>query len=122
MSELAKAIKSFLSNGKSPGPDGLTNDYYKVFQCDLCSTFTSVYFAAVTSAAFPAEMLQPYIVTILKPGKEPTTPSNSLINTNLKIYAKILAVRLLPILSFLINPDQTGFTSGRQASVATQKS
>lgn len=70
-------------------------------------------------------MLQAYIVTIPQPGKEPTTPSNfrpiSLLNTDMKFYAKILALRLLPILPLLSNPDQTGFTSGRQASDTTRR-
>lgn len=69
-------------------------------------------------------MLKVYVVTILKPGKEPTLPANfrpiSLLNMDVKLYAKIIAHRLLSILPTLIKPDQTGFTSERQASDATR--
>lgn len=107
------------------GPDGLTNYYYKLFGHFLSPTLQSVYSQAMSSASFPSEMLKAYVVTIPKPGKEPTTPPNfrpmSLLNTDIKLYAKILAHRLLPILPSLINPDQTSFTSGRQASDAAHR-
>lgn len=124
VSEIAKVIRT-LPIGKSPGPVGLTNDYYKVFQNNLCSTLTSVFSTAVTTASFPHEMLQAYIVTIPKPGKKHTTLTNfrpiSLLNTDIKIYTAILALKLLPILPSLINPNQTGFTSSRQVSDTTRR-
>lgn len=120
--EIQKAIKT-LPSGKSPGPDGLTNDYNKIFQNILSPTLQSVYSQAMFSASFPSEMLNAYVVTIPKPGKELTTPPNfrpiSLLNMDVKLYAKILAHRLLPILPTLIILDQAGFTSRRQASDAT---
>lgn len=79
----------------------------------------------MSSASFPSDMLKAYVVTIPKPGKEPITPAIfraiSLLNTGVKLYAKILAHRLLPILPTLIKPDQTDFTAGRQASDATRR-
>lgn len=61
----------------------------------------------MSSASFPSKMLKVYVVTIPKPGKDPTTPFNFwpilLLNTDVKLYAKILAHRLLPILPILIN-------------------
>lgn len=79
----------------------------------------------MSSASFPSEMLKAYVVTIPKPVKEPTCPANfrpiSLLNTDVKQYAKILAHRLLPILPSLIKPDQSRFTPGRQASDATRR-
>lgn len=73
--EINKAIRS-LPLGKSLGPDGLTNNYYKCFMETLTPSFSSVFEAAMTSTSFPSEMLQAYIVTIPKPGKDPTSPTN----------------------------------------------
>lgn len=70
-------------------------------------------------------MLQAYIVTIPKPGKEPTSPASyrpiSLLDTDVKLYANIIAQRLTPILPTLIKPDQTGFINGCQVSDATRR-
>lgn len=70
-------------------------------------------------------MLTTNITILLKPGKELVTPQNfrpiSVLNTDLKLYAKIVAQRLAPIMPQLIHPDQVGFTLGKQASDATRK-
>lgn len=85
----------------------------------------STYNAAVSSGAFPSEMLTATIVTLPKPGKEPVSPQNfhpiSLLNVDLKIYTKAIASRLSSLMPTLINPDQVGFILGRQAPNATRK-
>lgn len=70
-------------------------------------------------------MLSSLVVTMPKPGKEPTSPKNlqpiSLLNINQKMYAKLLAERVIDILLSPIHPDQSGFTKGHQTSDATRK-
>lgn len=70
-------------------------------------------------------MLEAIIITIPKPGKDTTSPANyrpiSLLNSNIKIYAKILASSLLEITPYLIRLDQVGFVKGRQAPDGTRR-
>lgn len=53
------------------------------------------------------------IIVLPKPDKDPTLVHNycpiSLINQDCKLYAKILATRLGPILYSIMHPDQSGF-------------
>ena len=62
---------------------------------------------------------------IPKPNKDKTLVSNyrpiSLLNNYIKLYAKIIANRLLPLLPRIISLDQTGFTPGREAKDNTIK-
>lgn len=123
-SEITATIKS-LPNGKSPGPDGFSNEYLKLYQPilvpHLCSTFNYV----MTGGSIPAENMQATIVTLPKPGKSPDIPANfrpiSLLNSDLKLYAKVLARRLFTVLPSLINKDQVGFIKGRQAPDGTRR-
>lgn len=88
----------------------------------ICKQFSQ---SLQTQQHSPPEMLQAYIVTLPKPGKEPNTPPNfrpiSLLNTNIKIYAKLIAKRLANFIPSLIQRDQMGFVKGRQTSDATRR-
>lgn len=71
-------------------------------------------------------MLSANIITLPKIGKESVSPQNFhpisitlLLNTDLKLYMKVMAKRLAPIMHRIVHPDQVGFTLGRQAPDAT---
>lgn len=74
--------------------------------------------------SMPPEMLQATIA-MPKPGKPSECPANfrpiSLLNTDTKLYAKLLSKRILQILPTLINPNQVGFIKGRQALEGTRR-
>lgn len=65
----------------------------------------------------PQSLYDANISLILKKGKEETDPSSyqpiSLLNSDLKIFAKILANRLNNCIGEIIHPDQSGFIPGR---------
>lgn len=71
------------------------------------------------------ELLEAIIITIPKSDKDPSSPLNyrpiSLLNSDLKMYAKILANQLITITPSLVGPDQVGFVKGRQAPDSTRQ-
>lgn len=62
-------------------------------------------------------MLDAYMVLLLKPGKDPLDCASyrpiALLNMDLKISTKVLANRLVGVISSLVNIDQTGFMPGK---------
>lgn len=65
-------------------------------------------------------MEEAYIVLILKPGKNLEFPESyrpiSLLQLDIKILAKILAIRLNTVILTLIHPDQTGFMPAKNTA------
>lgn len=86
---------------------------------------SSVYNDAASSSSLPPEMLNALIITLPKPGKEPTYAQNfrpiSLLNLDTKIYTKLIVKKLLNLMPILIYKDQSGFTKGRETSDATRR-
>lgn len=101
---------------------GLLGNIKKQFKSTLVEHITHVFNAVASSASFPQKMLKAFIITLLKPGKEPTFSQNFrpiyLLNHDVKLYAKVVANRLINLLPSLIHPNQSGFTKGRQTSNA----
>lgn len=122
--EIAQTITS-LPNGKSPGPDGFSNEYFKLFQPILTPHLCAAFNQVLLGGMIPAENLQATIVILPKPGKSPDCPANfrpiSLLNSDIKLYAKTIARRLFTVLPDLINKDQVGFIKGCQAPDATRR-
>lgn len=116
--ELNLAIKQ-MKVGKSPGPDGLPLLYYKCFLDELAPKFLQIFNSLSSPHVSLGRMLEAYIAVIPKEGKDPLQVSNyrpiSLLNVDRKLYAKILANRLLPLIPGLISSDQVGFIPGREA-------
>lgn len=124
LEETIAALKQ-LKMGKSPGPDGLTVSYYKSFTNVLFPYFTKAFNFLSSSPQANKDILKAHITLTLKPGKDTTMVSDyrpiSLLNVNLKLYAKVLANRLLPLLSKLISLEQVGFIPGWEARDNTIK-
>lgn len=89
---------SHTQSGKVPGPNGYSLLYYRTFW----TLFTSHF----------------YITVIAKEGKNPLHCQDyrpiSLLNTDLKLFTKILALRLIESIPGLIQYDQVGFVPTRE--------
>lgn len=119
LDELLAALKS-TNKGRSPGIDGLPAELYLTLWHILGPIWLSTLNSAIRKGYFHRDLNTALITVIPKPGKDPLECSNhrpiSLINADLKMYAKVLALRLEKVVGGLINPDQAGFMKGRLAS------
>lgn len=87
--------------------------YYKAFYETLSSPLISALNSIMEWKSFSIDALRAYIFLIPKEGKDPLRCINYrpivLLNTNLKLFAKVLANRLLPYVPSPIHRDQAGF-------------
>lgn len=60
--EISQVIAS-LPNLKSPGCDGFSNEYYKIFKDNLAPPLAQVFNQAATKGTFPTELLKVIITT-----------------------------------------------------------
>ena len=106
-----------LPNGKSPGSDGLSVDFYKFFWPIIGDTVINSLNYAYNTSKLSNEQGRAVITLIPKVGKDPELLKNyrpiSLLNTDYKICAKVLATRVKSILHIIISPNQTGFIKNR---------
>lgn len=124
VTELQAALKQ-MKKGKSPGPDGLSACYYTSFGNILLPHLTKALNNLTPDSIANKDLLEAHITLLPKPGKDPTLVTNyrpiSLLNVDLKLYAKALANRILPFIPNLISLDQVGFVPGREARDNTTK-
>ena len=119
-SELSLALKK-MKNGSSPGSDGITTGFLKFFWVKL----KHMVLKAINAAYSKGEMSitqRKAIITLIHKGKNlPRDNLNnwrpiSLTNTDYKLLAKCLAIRLDNVISDIIDEDQVGFIKGRNVS------
>ena len=107
-----------MKGGKASGPDGLPIDIYKLFKEKLIAPLLDMYAESFERGYLPPSLRSALITLILKPGKPPTECGShrpiSLLNSDAKIIAKALAMRLESALPSMIHTDQNGFVKNRQ--------
>lgn len=117
--EVLLAIKTFKPH-KCPGPDGLSSSYFKKSATILAPLLTNTFNALLKQHSFGRDTLTAIISMIPKPNTDNSLWFDyrpiSLINLDIKILAKIMALRLNPIIGGLIHKDQVCFIPRRQAS------
>ncbi|KAJ1167387.1 hypothetical protein NDU88_007779 [Pleurodeles waltl] len=108
-----------LASGKTPGPDGLPADFYKVFASQLAPRLLRVYEEAVQRGCYSASQREALLVSLPKPGRDPAEMGSywplAMLNID-KVLAKVLAVRLAPRVPDLVHQDQNGFVPARDTS------
>jgi ribonuclease HI len=102
--------------GKACGPDGLGNDWYKDHSAQLVPILTQLFNECMTQGHTPSSFLEAYIFSISK-GGDHSNPLNyrpiALLNSDYKIFTRIMAWRLRVFVDRLVNRRQYGFVPGR---------
>ena len=114
--EILNSIKQ-LANGKTPGSDGLPADFYKFFWTDIKQLLIDSIKYSMKKGELSIEQKRGIITLLPKKHKNRLLLKNwrpiSLLNTDYKIIAKMLAIRLQEVLPSIINDDQSGYLKGR---------
>ena len=115
LAELENSIKNS-QNGKSPGNNGLTREFYIVFWRNISNLlFESLIDGKQKGLLSPSQ--RQAIIKLLEKKKDKCLIGNwhpiSLINYDTKLLSKTLAKRLKTILPFIISHDQTAYVANR---------
>ena len=112
-----------LPNNKSPGPDGLTYELYKKTATHIAPKLKTLFNSIMEGGEVPQSWTESYIILIPKKelGKDKIQNWRpiALINSDAKIFLKILAQRLAEIASKIIPHHQKGFLPARNTIDAT---
>lgn len=109
-----------MCRGKSPGLDGIPPEFYTTFWDQLGPLMFDMIQTSLEAGSFSRDINTAIISLLLKKDKDPQECSNyrplSLLNADIKIFAKLLARRLQPLMTKLVHCDQTGFIKSRSSS------
>jgi exonuclease III len=114
--EVDQAIQE-LPTGKAPGPDGFTMDFFHSCWPMLREEVWQLVEESRSSGkVLPA--LNATFLTLIPKEERVTNLKNfrpiALCNVIYKIISKVIALRLKPILPFIISKEQSGYVEGRQ--------
>ena len=116
LQECIDALKT-MPNNKTPGTDGFPTEFYTFFFQDFGQYLLSSFQHSFQNGRLSLDQRCGVINLIPKKDKDPLYLDNwrpiSILNTDYKIIAKCLALRLKKVLQEIINSDQTGFLPGR---------
>ena len=106
-----------MKNNKSPGSDGLTTEFYKIFWNDIKTYVTNSLNFSFTNGHLTDLQKQSIITILPKTDKDTLFLENwrpiSLLNVDYKISTKSIANRIKKVISSIISNAQTGFIKGR---------
>ena len=116
LEECSKALKK-MKNRKTPGTDGFTVEFYKMFWTSIKDLVLESFYFAFDIGELSIDQKRGIIKLLPKKDKILKFLKNwrpiSLLNTDYKILAHILASRLQHVLPQIIHPDQNGYIKNR---------
>ena len=114
--EILDSVKN-LKKSKSPGSDGLTSEFYQFFWIDIKHILIDSIYYSFNTGELSIEQKREILTLIPKKDKDRLYLKHwrpiTLLNTDYKIIALILANRLQKVLPYVIDEDQTGYIKGR---------
>ena len=107
-----------MKNGKSPGNDGLTQEFYVCFFSEICSPLIDALNYSFEVGQLSTSQRQVLITFIERKDKDKRYIKNwrpiSLINVDAKMASEALAAKVKKVLaSSIIESDQTAYVEGR---------
>lgn len=109
-SELEYVLKN-VSKKTSPGPDGLGYEFYTTYFNIVKDEMLAVFNAYLCEGEYPPGLFSSGVITLLPKKGDKHDLNNrrpiSMLNTDCKLFTKILWVRLQPLLNGLIGPGQS---------------
>ena len=115
--ELYEALKG-MKKEKSPGLDGLPVEFYQKIFPEVKGMLYNSLMHAFERGELSCTQKRGVIKLIPKPNKNPNYVNHArpitLLNVDVKILARCLALRLTNVVRFITTTDQKGFVKGRQ--------
>ena len=110
-------VLKMMKNGKGPGSDGFTTEFYKFFWKDIGSLVCHSINFAYNSGRLSDFQRQGLITCIPKDGRDRRHLKNwrpiTLLNVDYKIASSVIANRMKLVLPNVISESQAGFLKGR---------
>jgi len=114
--ELYETLKTF-SNGKCPGNDGLSAEFYLKFWDNIKTCLVECLQENIYKGEMSVSQKQSVISLLEKEGKDKLYLKNwrpiSLINVDAKLFSKLLSIRLRKIVNKLIKEEQVAYVNDR---------
>jgi len=124
MAELEKALKE-TPDDKSPGYGGYTGEFYKFFWPEIKDYVYNALKYNINTKSLSTSQRQAMITLLPKEGKNLLELKNwrpiSLLNTDYKLLARIVANRIKDTLPEIISEDQNGFVPNRYIGINIRK-